>query len=43
METNYELPIEVTEMILANAEADTHPKGNINWELETAWADYMEG
>ena len=42
MELNYELPNEVTEMILANATANDSKKGNVNWELDNAWADYME-
>lgn len=44
METNYEMPEEIIEMILANASETVvvTPKANVDWQLENAWADYME-
>ena len=36
METNYELPTEIVNMMLAES------KPKIDWQLTKAWADYME-
>ena len=43
MDTNYEMPEEIIEMLLANAsETVVKAKANVDWQLENAWADYME-
>lgn len=40
METNYEMPKEVIDMMLANE--NIKAKETIDWQLTNAWADYME-